>query len=186
MKERKTQIGIAILPSNNYSLFVRKQEIYLSKKYNTVRGLLQPPHVTIKWPFETDEINKFDEYCAELAKNIEPFIVNAQGYGFFEPEVIFLKILPSEELLNLHLRILKDLKGKFGIDKNKFEGETQQFHTTLAYEDIKESEFYKAKEELEKGEQPELSFKFNKIGLFKYTGEEWIIYKVFEVRNEES
>ncbi len=179
-----TQIGIAIIPTEDYALFVRKTEIFLSKKYNTVRGLLQPPHITIKWPFETDDLKKFEDYCAELAREIDPFIVKIKGFGFFEPKVIFLKVVPNKKLLNLHLRILKDMKERFGINSNKFEGKDQQFHTTLAYGDLKESEFYRAKEELEKIKQPELSFKFNKIGLYRYTGEEWVIHKEFEVKNE--
>ncbi len=60
----KIQIGIAILPSEDYTLFVRKQEIHIAKGYATIRGLLQPPHVTIKWPFEidADNIELFEEY----------------------------------------------------------------------------------------------------------------------------
>lgn len=180
----KSQIGIAILPSEDYALFIRKKEIYLSKKYYTIRGLLQPPHVTIKWPFEVDDISIFEDYCKELSNDTTPFKINAEGYGFFEPKVIFLKVLPSNELIELHLKILDDLKVRFNIEKNKFEGRNQQFHTTLAYEDISEDAFYRAKEELETSEEPKISFKFNSIGLFKFTGEEWVIHKKFEVKNE--
>jgi 2'-5' RNA ligase len=146
--------------------------------------LLQPPHVTIKWPFEVEDITIFERYCEELAKKINSFEVSIEGYGFFEPEVIFLKVIPSKELVNLHLKILYDLKTNFSIEKNQFEGQNQQFHTTLAYEDISQEMFSKAKEELENSEQPKISFKFNSIGLFKFTGEEWIIHKKFKINEE--
>lgn len=179
--DEKTQIGIAILPPEDYSLFVRKQEIYLAKKYDTIQGLLQPPHVTVKWPFSVDSIWQFDDYCKSLANDITPFEVRIEGYGFFEPKVIFLKVLPSDELVKLHLRILSDLRGKFGIEKNKFEGATQQFHTTLAYSDISEANFHKAKQELENVERPEWSFTFDSIGLFRFSGEEWLVHKKYNI-----
>jgi len=177
-----TQIGIGIIPPEDYSLFVRKQEIYLSKKYNTIVGLLQPPHVTIKWPFEINDIQPFEKYCEDLSKEIQPFEIKINGYGFFDPKVIFLKVEKNQNLINIHLKILKDLKEKFEIEKNKYEGAEPQFHTTLAYEDISEENFHKAKKELKKAEQPKLSFIFDSLGLFRFTGEEWIIHKNYNIQ----
>ena len=146
----KTQIGIAILPPEEYALFVRRKEIDLAKRFNTIRGLLQPPHITIKWPFETESIAPFEAYCKKLVEEIKPFDIEVNGYGFFEPKAIFLKVVSSKDLVSLHLNILNDLKKQFKIEKNPFEGPNQQFHTTLAYEDLSEEMFHKAKEELEK------------------------------------
>jgi|YelNatPaOPRAMG01_1025707.scaffolds.fasta_scaffold09679_5 2'-5' RNA ligase len=181
---KKIKIGIALLVPEDYALFVRKQEIYLAKKYNTIRGLLQPPHITVKWPFSVESIKPFEEYCESLAKEIIPFKIYIEGYGFFEkPRVIFLKVKSSDKLNKLHLKILHDLKEKFGVKKNKFEGTPHlQFHTTLAYEDIDEENFNKAKEELKNAKQPRWSFVFDSIGLFRFTGEEWVIHKKYYAR----
>jgi len=92
-----------------------------------------------------------------------------------------MKVEPSKELVDLHLRVLDDLKNKYGVAKNKFEGPEQQFHTTLAYQDIEEEMFLKAKKDLSNEPEPKITFKFDSIGLFLFTGEEWIITRKYKV-----
>jgi 2'-5' RNA ligase len=153
----------------------------LSKKYDTYAGLTQPPHVTIKWPFEVTDIKPFEQYCEELSKTIKSFEIVYDGYGFFEPKVIFLKVVSIKKLINLHMKVLTELKEKFHIQKNKFEGPEQVFHTTLVMEDISEDNFYKAKKEVDSWEKPKLSFIFKSIGLFRFIGKEWIVHKEYRV-----
>lgn len=177
-------IGIALLLPEEYTSSIKKKSNYLSEKYNTQQGLFQPPHITLKSPFETKDLVVFEKYCEELAKGLRPFEIKVENYGFFESKVIFLKIVPSEKLMSLHLSILDDLKNKQGIKENNFEGVDKQFHITLAYGDLSPEMFYKAKEELENSEQPHFSFKFDSIGLLKFTGKEWAIHKVFKIKND--
>lgn len=182
--DEKTQIGIAILPPEEYSVFVRQQEVALAKKYNTVQGLLQPPHITIKWPFSVEKLEPFERYCESLAKEMLPFEIGINGYGFFEPKVIFLKVSQNERLVGLHLKIISELKERYEIGPNAYEGKNQIFHTTLAYEDISEENFYRAKRELEGSAQPKISFTFDSIGLFRFNGAEWTVHKRYFVGRE--
>lgn len=170
------QLGIALTVPSEVSDFVRDKELYLSEKYHTIGGLKQPPHVTIKWPFEADDIKPFEEYCKDLAARTVPVQIIYDGYGMFD-EAFFLKVKSTPELVALHCQILDELKA-FGVNKRPFEGPDQQFHTTLAMEDISYEDCVAALQESKSWEVPS-PFVSGKLALFRYTGEEWVIHSEY-------
>lgn len=192
------QIGIAILPSRELAKFAKDKAEYISSKYNTVGGLKQPPHITIKWPFDVSDLTAFEKYCERVAKQTKPFKVECNGYGFFGQKVIFLKALSTKHIVNLHLRVVQELNERFKIKPHYFEGPNQQFHLTIAFDDLSKKSFFEAQKELISSEQPHFKFRLNRlallrntrnkyvnfflkhIGLYRYTGD-WVVHKEFPV-----
>ncbi|MCK5015844.1 MAG: 2'-5' RNA ligase family protein [Candidatus Peribacteraceae bacterium] len=171
-------IGLAVLLDDFAFNFARKLEIDISKKFHTKKGLNQSPHITIKRPFECDDkmFSDVSEYVEKLSEETDPFSITIDGFDFFEPTVVYLNIKPSNELLELHKRINKDLLNKFSIEIGPREGENVVFHSTIALEDISEETFYKIKEYV-LNIPFQHTFNLRKIGLFYKEDDYWIIAK---------
>ena len=173
------KIGIALLPPQHVVNFVLEKEHYLSEKYNTLKGLSQPPHVTLKQHFKVESLEPYENYCKTLAKQISPLTLSYVDYGSFEPSILFLAVHSSSELVELHLKVLDELTKNFGINPSPFEGPDQQFHTTLVIDDISSENFEKAKKELRGWETPTISFQTNELALFQKVGEKWTIHSKY-------
>lgn len=175
------QIGIGLLPPKHVCDFVRDKEHYISGKYDTYGGLIQPPHVTVKWPFEVDDLAPFEEYCRELAARTHPVEIIYDGYGLFPAGVFFLKVKSTPELVGLHCIILDDLKERFGVEKNAYEGPDQQFHTTLAMDDISYEDCVAALDESRGWDFPKPFISY-RLALFRFTGDEWIVHSMYDMK----
>ena len=175
-------VGIAILLDEKSFNFARKKEIEILKNIGTTGGLCQSPHITVKRPFSVgdEKLEEIENYMEELSKDIEPFQVNIDGFGYFEPEVIYLNIEHSDQLQELHVRIIGDLSSKFVIQPDEKEAnKTFTFHSTIAYSDLTEENFYEAKQYLDSTSTFKYSFVFDEIALFYKVKERdfWIISK---------
>lgn len=177
-------IGFGILLNGESFNLARKLELELCKKFGLCWGLKQPPHITIKCPFETKELDKFTNYLQDLSKNVKSFEIELEDFNYFEPKVIFLDVKENPKLKKLHFKIIKDLKEKFCIEPHQFEGNKIKFHSTLAVIDVTKQKFLRAKKYLEKY-KPKLKFKAKSIGIFYYLGKNagWIIVKEINLKN---
>ena len=172
------KIGFGILLEDEAFNFVRSIELELFHKFGLLRGIKQPPHITIKSPFYTDKVEPFYQYLKDLSKRIKPFEIKLEGFGHFEKKVIFLNVKENPFLKKLHLKIIKELKEKFDVKPSKLEGKSIKFHSTIALKDFSEKEFKKIKKYLTRKYKPSLRFKARRIGIFYYLGQHnWIVIK---------
>ena len=177
------RIGFAILLDDESHNFARQMELELCNKFGLCWGLRQSPHVTIKGPFEVKELGPFIDYLESLAKEIVPFNVELEGFNYFEPTVIFIDVKENPSLQKLHFRILKNLKEKFKIEPNPFEGKNMKFHSTVALEDVTEKKFRKARKYLEKY-KPKFKFKTKTLGVFYHLGDAgWVIIRRINLKS---
>lgn len=102
-------IGYAIMANVESHNFIRKIQLKLHQEMGT--GLArQSPHVTLKSPFETDEIENHVLFLENLSKSIKPFEIELEGFGSFGEKVIYLAVKRNQELTELHQKILSDVK----------------------------------------------------------------------------
>ena len=170
------QIGYGIILGEDVNKFMRGIELLLFDKFNLEAGLHQPPHVTIKPPFEVDDVVPYQNYLDELCEKIKPFDVHLKGFNCFSNKVIYLDVQHNPRLYDIYETIFKDIKDKYDPE---LERDNMIFHGTLAYDDIEEETFNKAYEYLKENYQPDFKVTVKKIGLFcqLYDGGEWIIIK---------
>jgi 2'-5' RNA ligase len=103
--------------------------------------------------------------------------IEIDGVGSFaEDEVVFLKVRASAELEGLRVEVLRELRSRFGIKPREIEDARYRFHATLAY-NLPAGTFARAWEAVQ-DTPAQFSFETDAFGLFYYTGEEWILYKV--------
>lgn len=168
------KIGFGIIVNNEVFNFTRESQIDLFQRFNTSYGLRQSPHITIKTPFETEDVEVFDSYLKKIAEKLTPFELCISGIGYFEPSVVYLAIKESKELRGLYEKINQDFQRDFEMDIN----EEMIFHLTLAYKDLTKQNFRNIKKYL-KEKDPQFCFTVNTLGLFYFLPDEdsWILYK---------
>jgi len=178
-------IGFAILLEDEPHNFLRKVELELCEKFSLCWGLKQSPHITIKAPFETNKLDLFVDYLESLAKEINPFEVELDGFNSFGKNVIFLDVKENQQLKDLHFKILNDLLSKFGINQHELEGKNVKFHSTIASGDVTEEKFREAKQYLKK-HNPKFKFTAKTLGIFYYLGKDsgWIIVRRIELSGD--
>jgi 2'-5' RNA ligase len=170
------QIGYGIIVEGEIKNFMREIELLLLNKFNLKKGLYQPPHITIKPPFEVNELKLYENYLDDLCEKIESFEVSLKGFNSFGKKVIYLDVEQNQKLYDTYETIFNDIKNKLNPELTR---DDMIFHATLACSDINEETFDKAYKYLQANYKPEFRFTVKKIGLFyelpNKTG--WIIIK---------
>ncbi|MBD3109888.1 2'-5' RNA ligase family protein [Bacillus sp. AGMB 02131] len=102
--------GVVIFPSKKLQDIVNSYR----KRYDPNYSLI-PPHITIKYTFESteEEIAKVAKYLEEVAADTNPFTLRVLKVSTFQPvnNVIYLKVEPTSELVSLQQKLQNDLMG---------------------------------------------------------------------------
>lgn len=168
------KIGYALLLNDECHNFIRRVQLELHQALGI--GLpRQTPHLTIKSPFETDDIKHHVDYLENLAAKIPPIELVFSGFGFFGQHVIFLDVQENQDLLDLHSRILREVNEKFGLTPHELEGNNVKFHASIA--GFNNEEKFREAQELLMKYQPKFRCRATELGLFYYLGEGngWIV-----------
>ena len=174
------KIGFAIMLSNEAHNFIRNTQLDLHLQVGT--GLArQAPHITIKSPFDIEDITPYQKYLHQLSQSIQPFEVRCQGFGHFGQNVLFLDVAENEELKALHWRILNELEVKFGQKPHQFEGENVKFHASIA--GFNQPDLFEKANSFLSGQEPDFTFMAKTFGLFYYlgSGNGWIVNSRYDL-----
>jgi 2'-5' RNA ligase len=171
------QLGFAIIVDGAVHNLARALQLRIARELGVKNpALKQIPHVTLKQPFHSKAMEPLEAYYDELITTLEPFAVEIAGIGCFEEDrVVYLDVAPDPRLETLRRRILADLGERFRVKPRDIEDDRYHFHLTLAF-GLTPDEYAQARALLA-GLDVSLSFTFDTLGLFYYTGEEWIVYK---------
>lgn len=177
------QLGFAILLPDDVHNFVRRLQLQIAQVCGGNPALKLYPHVTLKQPFHAKELPPVERYFDDLVRSVKPIGLELGGVSRFEEdEVIFLDVRAPPELEYLRRDVLRELGVRFGVKPRDVEGDQYHFHATLAYS-LPAGTFDRAWEAV-RGAEALFTFETEVLGLFYYTGAEWILYKrVRLVRN---
>ncbi len=126
-------IGIGVLFEDNANNRLRKLELLIAEKTGNWRGLSQPPHVTIKIPFEVTDMNDVQTVKAamiDLAQQTDRFLLELDGFGNFEDKVIYGSVKNPQTLLTLSNHLIDELTEPG--ETQDYERSRMIFHSTLA------------------------------------------------------
>ncbi len=170
------QIGYGILLDGKVFNFMRGAEIMLQDKFGFEKGLRQSPHVTVKPPFETEDLTPYLEYLETLCSETDTFKIKFKGFNSFGKKVIYLDVMPNEKLMSIYKKITKDLD---------LPEDDMIFHGTLAYGDVEEDKFDEAINLLKNNFDPEFEVTARQIGLFYQLSndEGWVVIKKCNLNN---
>jgi 2'-5' RNA ligase len=146
MSFRKYFIAIVMPPDVLEQAEHLKTELNL--RYALNGALRSPAHITLHRPFEWKE-DRESELIARIGAFAwdEEFEVELRDFGYFEPRVIFIAVMPAPELEQLHDRFARHAQKKLGLVNET--GDMRGFHphVTIAFRDLRKPLFYKLKEE---------------------------------------
>lgn len=166
----KYTIGIGVLFDESTHNLIRDIELRLAKETKNFAGLGQPPHVTVKRPFDVDkikDIHKCQEIMNDLAARSKPFNLKFSGIGNFSDKVLYLHPIYNENLVTIHNELVDEIETIRPGSKGTREGENIKFHSTLAM-DLTTQQFLVAEQYLGSLNLDLLNFtaQVQRIGLF--------------------
>jgi 2'-5' RNA ligase len=149
MSTKKYFIAI-VIPEPLYSEIESiKQELF---QQHGLKGALRSPcHITLHRPFEWKEereeelISKISDFRFDTS-----FTIKLNDFAFFEPRVIFVDVVKTEELSELHTLLKNHCKKNLHLFNEVDDMRGFHPHITVAFRDLKKPVFYQLKEKFEK------------------------------------
>lgn len=152
---------VALIPPEENKAQVLEWKHYMRDAFGCKVALKSPAHITLIPPFES----KQEVVLPKI--EFQPFTVYLKNFNSFESNVIFVDVLPNEELQQLRERVVEIMHAK---------KESRFFHPhiTIANRDLKQADFPKAWKHFNNLTY-ETSFLADKISLLKHNGQHWVI-----------
>lgn len=118
-----------------------KQE--LSAAHGLKGALRSPAHITLHRPFEW-KLAKENQLLEGLTKfkYLDPFHIHLSGFDFFEPRVVFVRVMPNEHLNALHYSLSRYAQENFRLFNETGDRRGFHPHVTVAFRDLKKPLFY--------------------------------------------
>ena len=151
----------------------------VAKKFNVTRAIKKnpPSHITLKYPFETKKIKELEKIIENFGNSNKRAKYKLNGYDSFGKNVIFIKIEPSNEMTNIHKKLIDELKKIKWMTWKKFDGNVH-FHASVAHSDINENNFDEIWNYVNQN-KPKFDLFFDNITLLKLIDGVWKVHKEF-------
>lgn len=146
--------------------------------YKSKASLNSPPHITLHMPFEW-KAEKEDELIRELqglSTKLNSIKIELENFGCFPPCVVYINVKRTKELEDLQLSVRQFCKRQLGLFNSDYKDLPFHPHITLAFRDLKKSEFLKGWEEF-KDRTFEGSFIAHNIYLLKFLERKWNVLR---------
>ncbi len=155
-----------------------KQE--MAEKYGTKAALNSPPHITLHMPFRMKEAKEelLTGKLKEVVEGVESFEIHLDGYGAFEPRVIYIDVKKTESLSGLYHKVRKTMQRFLHMDNADWKNRGFHPHLTVAFRDLKKPLFKAAWNEF-RDKVFSGSWKAGQVMLLKHNGSNWEIYREF-------
>ena len=172
---------IAIIPPEPIYNDVMELKYHLAENYESKAALRSPPHITLHMPFKwrQDKEERVEEVLKDLVSDQPLIDLELTGFGAFKPRTIFIQVEKNEPLSELHIALKKSMKRKLNIFNADYQDRPFHPHMTVAFRDLKKTQFTKAWEKL-KSEPFEASFTVGDISLLKHNGKFWKVHQSFK------
>ena len=170
---------IAIIPPEPVFSEIEKIKLDISQKYNNKSALRSPAHITLHMPFEMKE-SKEENLLQTISqfKFSSAFKIELKNYSCFEPKVIFIDVVKNETLNALQKELVFHIKSNLNIFNQYDDKRAYHPHATIAFRDLKKTDFYLANEEY-KAKTFSAEFKVSSFFLLKHNGKVWLRHKEF-------
>ena len=171
---------IAIVPPEPLLSKIQEIKKTISQNYNTKGALRSPGHITLHMPFNWEEEKEAKLVsCLDAFKFDESFTITLEGFGSFEPRVVFITIKEENSLFLLQKKIVQHVKANLQLFNQSDSMRGFHPHITIAFRDLKKPIFYKIWEEYSSNSFQE-KFNCQSIYLLKHVNDYWEVYKEFK------
>jgi 2'-5' RNA ligase len=178
--EKRRQYFVALIPPSPVYEEALALKEYFKEKYQSKAALSSPPHITLHMPFlwNEEKEKKLVTKLHEFSRQCDPLKVCLDNFSSFPPRVIFLNVAESDYLDELQSKLHRFFKRELDIFNANYQDRPFHPHLTLAFRDLKKSQYHLAWEEFSKKEY-KAEFMADKISLLKHNGKNWDVLKDF-------
>lgn len=168
------QYFLAIIPPEPHHSKLMELKQYCQENYQTSGALRSPPHITLHMPFKWPEEKQNQlEHSLQTMLGQQPSVeISVDGFGAFEPRVIFAKIDKSTQLNELYYAVKTAMKN-IQIFNPSYKDRGFTPHLTIAFRDLKKPAFKLGWQYFE-AKPFTANFTVPSIWLLKHDGNKWI------------
>jgi len=165
---------IALIPPSPVYEVASGIKEYFHEKYHSKGSLNSPPHITLHMPFEWKEKKeeKLVTALQSFSAGKNSFAITLHNFACFAPRVIYIDVVASEELKQLHEMLHRFCKTELNLFNARYRDMPFHPHLTVAFRDLKKENFTNAWNEF-KDKPLHEEFEVNKITLLKHNGKLW-------------
>lgn len=142
----KAQYMLAIIPPDEVRLKLEHTRQQISDTFQVKEALRNPIHITLVPPFhfEDAQIGTLIERLNTIKST--HFQIELNGFsGFPKNRVLFIKVMPSRQLTELHNNLVRLFNQTMpGINIAKLPADGYKPHVTMAYRDLSQYNYDKA------------------------------------------
>jgi 2'-5' RNA ligase len=164
---------IALVAPKEINEEVLKWKQLMKDRFSSVVALRSPAHITLVPPFWMDETleNNLENAISNFSQQQIPFEVRLKNFAAFKPRVIYVDVLASQSLQDIHSYLQKFLIATrlFTI---KTEDRPFHPHMTIATRDLHKKAFQEAWE-IFQNKKYEACWITNGISLLKHNQKNW-------------
>ncbi len=194
----ETLYMMAVVPPADLEVRIQKERIFFAERYNCVKALKPPVHITVYEPFKEEaDLPIRLKPLQQWADKIEPFIVIIDNYGFFDnprSRVAFIHVVKDEAITQLRTGLLKELKKYLEEDEPEYinnkpvpRAKPQPFnpHFTIGYRDVPPALLPTIKQDYLR-RQFKGSFTCDAIHLWRHNGTNWQTVYTFQLSGKKA
>jgi len=182
VNSQKHRFFIALLPPQPIQDYANEIKQYFAEHYASRAAQKSPPHITLQAPFEwsMDEIDTLKQSLSEFAIAQTPIPISLSGFSAFVPRVIYINVLRTAALLDLHQALLTHMEAALGIADPKAKQRPFAPHMTVAFRDLSKQNFRAAWPEFQH-RSLEFEFVASHLTLLLHDGHRWNAYANFSL-----
>jgi len=138
-----------------------------------------PQHITLKAPFDTEDLEKLERVVEEFAKTQKQGEIKIRGFNNFDRFVAFLDTKFDDKSKAIQKGAITILAERMNLKLHEHDKSFKP-HATVAYGNTKET-FDTIWNYLEGLEKPKFDLKFDNITIMIKPEGSWKVHKVYEI-----
>jgi len=185
MNQSQQRFFIALVPPPHIEQHITEIQQYFAEHYKSHSALNSPPHITLQPPFHSlaEDVPKLEESLKQFSANRLPIPVTLSGFAAFAPRVIYVDVVKSPELLEIHSYLMSYMEANLGIVDRVSQSRPFVPHMTVAFRDLTKENFQRAWLEFA-GRSLHFEFTASALTLLIHDGSRWKISKQFPLAAE--
>lgn len=165
---------IAVVPPEEIQHEITKLKMEVAERFGSKHALNAPAHITLHMPFRWKDSKReiLIELMQEVNQDIKPFLLKLDGFGFFEPRVVYVDVEENEHLTELQRKVQLACRMRLKKVNANYRDQVFHPHMTIGFRDLKKTSFYEAKAHFEL-EKYKTSFPVEGVSILKHDGKIW-------------
>jgi 2'-5' RNA ligase len=183
LTKKPKQYFLAVVPPDPVYAEAMTLKEYFREKYNSKASLNSPPHITLHMPFQWREEKEQElvNAVSRFRSDVPPFELQLRNFGSFPPRVVFIDVVPNDELNKLQKNLLRFCKRELNVFNADYKNQPFHPHLTLAFRDLKKSMYAEAWQEF--SSKPfNGQFLVDRVHLLKHNGKVWHTFHEISLR----